>query len=67
MKDWFKRFLAVDNSINEQSVMGLYWSVNATLLMLTKVIMPTRVDIELVATALLASLLCFGISGFKRV
>lgn len=66
MKDWFKRFFAMDNSINEQSVMGVFWAAVAFLLIIVTVIFKEAVGIELVGTTLAASLLCFGISGFKR-
>lgn len=65
MKDWIKRFIAVDNSVNEQTVIGVFWTV-CTFFLLIAYLTPLPVDIDVIWTTMSASLLAFGIGGFKR-
>lgn len=57
MKDWFKRLFAVDNSINEQSVMGVWFGLCATV----AGFVPGVATVSFVGF-LVASLACFGIA-----
>ena len=67
MKDWFKRFFAVDNSINEQSVVGVFWMAVSLALLILKVVGVPTVGLDVIGVTVSASLLSFGIAGFKRV
>jgi hypothetical protein len=61
MKDWFKRFFAVDNSINEHVVMGAIFA--AILLVSTFVPVVSDQKHYVLAGAVLAF---FGIGALKR-
>ncbi len=67
MKKWIKSFFAVDNNVNEQTVMGVFWTIVATAVIVLHVAGVERTELELILTMQGASLLCFGISGFKRI
>ncbi len=67
MKKWIKSFFAVDNNVNEQTVMGVFWTIVATTVIVLHVAGVERTELELILTMQGASLLCFGISGFKRI
>ncbi len=67
MKKWIKSFFAVDNNVNEQTVMGVFWTIVATTVIILHVAGVERTELELILTMQGASLLCFGISGFKRI
>ncbi len=67
MKKWIKSFFAVDNKVNEQTVVGVFWGGVASILVVLYVMDVGKADLELVLTVLGAQLLCFGISGFKRI
>ena len=65
MKDWIKRFFAVDNSVNEQAVIGALWcAVTLALIICRLVTLP--VDMDLIWTTMSGSLLAFGVGGFKK-
>jgi hypothetical protein len=66
MRDWWRRFFSVDNTVNEQSVIGVFWTVVSLLLLIAKMIFKDVVGMDSIIAAMSASLLCFGISGFKR-
>ncbi len=67
MKKWVKSFFAVDNKVNEQAVVGVFWGFIAVILIVMHVADIGKADLDLVLTVLGAQLLCFGIAGFKRI
>ncbi len=67
MKKWIKSFFAVDNNVNEQTVMGVFWTILATTGIVLHIVGVKNTELELILTMQGASLLCFGISGFKRI
>ncbi len=67
MKKWIKSFFAVDNNVNEQTVVGVFWTILATTGIVPHVVGVKNTELELILTMQGASLLCFGISGFKRM
>lgn len=67
MSNWIKSFFAVDNSVNEQSVIGVFWAAVSVVLLVFKLINKETLDTELIYMTLSSSLLAFGIGGFKKV
>ena len=63
---WFTQFLAVDNSVNEHTVNGVYWAAVSTILIGCKVFGIDAVTTEMLYITVGASLASFGIAGFKR-
>jgi hypothetical protein len=59
MRDWFRRFIAVDNSINEQTVMGIFWAIVA---LGTGIASIWLESFQVFVASLSASLLCFGLN-----
>ena len=64
--EFIAAFFAVDNTVNEQSVVGVFWGTIALVLVVLSVIGLGEVTLDLILTTLGASLLAFGIAGFKR-
>ena len=60
MKAFFKKLIAVDNSVNEQTVIGLFWTVVALGTGVTAIFVASAFSV-FVAT-LSASLLCYGLN-----
>lgn len=67
MKEFFKAFFAVDNTVNEQAVVGFFWTMVSLGLLILKLIFKEIVETELIYMSLSSSLLAFGIGGFKKV
>ncbi len=67
MKRWIKSFFAVDNNVNEQTVVGVFWTIFSTVAIVLHIVGVRNTELELILTMQGASLLCFGISGFKRM
>jgi len=61
MKEWFKKFFAVDNSINENTVMGVIWALPT----LVGYFLPmVTLDVKILMTT--ATLCYFGLNLPKR-
>ena len=67
MSNWLKSFFAVDNSVNEQSVIGALWTSVSLVLIVLKLVNKELLETELIYMTLSSALLAFGIGGFKRV
>ncbi len=67
MKKWIKSFFAVDNNVNEQTVVGVYLLILSTVVVIAHITGSEKAGIDVIISLLSAMLLCFGISGFKRI
>ncbi len=66
MKKFIKAFFAVDNQVNEQSVVGAFWAFVTFVLVILHVAKVGRVELELLIFSGSSMLLCFGIAGAKK-
>ncbi len=66
MKNWIKSFFAVDNTVNEQSVIGVFWGFVSFVLVILHVAGVEKAGIDLLIMSSSSMLLCFGIAGAKK-
>ena len=61
-----RAFFAVDNSVNEHTVMGAFWTLVSVGVIVAKACGVESLDSNVLYITLGASLGCFGIGGFKK-
>lgn len=60
MKEFWKKFIAVDNEVNENTVVGIFWAIVALGTGVASIFVDNA--FQVFVSALSASLLCFGLS-----
>ncbi len=66
VKSFRERFIAVDNKVNEQTVMGLLFTSVFIVLVTLHVAGVGKAGLDLIITVGSMTLGCFGIAGLKR-
>ncbi len=66
IRKFLKCFIAVDNDVNEQTVMGVVFTVVTLTIIALHVAQIGQAGIDLIVTTGTMTLSCFGIAGLKR-
>ncbi len=66
IRKFLKCFIAVDNDVNEHTVMGVFFAIVTLVIVVLRATGIGEIEIEVFNSFLIATCSCFGIGGFKR-